>query len=422
MNDDIRNALEQFRKNNRRYALPLRYYNGDHNLAFASEKFQNTFGALFREFAMNLCPAICDALKDRLQVTGFGVSGQGGDRGASAASAAASIWRRCRMPLRSAEVHKEAILSGDAYVVVWPDETGEPAIFPHKAANMCVVYDEERPGRIISAAKYWQTRGSIRLNMFYRDRIERYVSNAASGSGLPEHNEFQPLAEQSIIDNPYDIVPVFHFGNNADLGSLGRSELAAAIPIQDGLNKSVLDMLVAMEFSAYRQRWAAGIEFEVDTDGKPIKPFNSGVEHLWITDNPNAKFGDFDAADLDQFLKVKDGFRMDMASVTGTPLYYLMPQVKGVPSGESIKKAETRFIAKVSDRQRCFGQVWSDVISFALQIAGCGDSLEISTRWEDAIQLSDRERLENILLKRRIGLPARAALQEAGYGMEEVEA
>ena len=41
--------------------------------AFASAKFENTFGWLFREFALNLCPAVCDAVADKLKVEGFSV-------------------------------------------------------------------------------------------------------------------------------------------------------------------------------------------------------------------------------------------------------------------------------------------------------------------------------------------------------------
>ncbi|MBK8303913.1 MAG: hypothetical protein IPK98_11120 [Chloracidobacterium sp.] len=50
------------------------------------------------------------------------------------------------------------------------------------------------------------------------------------------------------------------------------------------------------------------------------------------------KVGDFEAAQLEQFLKVKDGFRVDIASVTGTPLHYLCKMTGGFPSGESLKK------------------------------------------------------------------------------------
>ncbi|MGI8409349.1 MAG: hypothetical protein ACR2M8_05675, partial [Pyrinomonadaceae bacterium] len=128
-----------------------------------------------------------------------------------------------------------------------------------------------------------------------------------------------------------------------------------------------------------------------------------------------------EATNLDQFLNVKDSFRIDMASVTGTPLHYLMPHMKGFPSGESLKKAETRFIAKVRDRQESFGQTWADLMSFALMLDGKGKGIRLLTAWEDPAPMSDREALENIVLKKEIGISVEQALLEAGYGDMDIQ-
>jgi len=441
MSTNIEKAIENLRLNSGRYAKSERYYRGEHDLAFATEKFQNTFGSLFREFAMNLCPAICDAVKDKLRITEFRIEAGNGD----ITSATRTVWQSNRMGTRAGEIHKEALKNGDAYAIVWPNTDGRVTIYPNKAANITAVFDEESPGKILWAAKYWRTPDKrTRLNLFYPDRIERYISLRESEIVLPEAREFMPVGPQAplpashreellagslrsggdaphIIQNPFGIVPVFHFANNSDIGTPGQSELKAAIPVQDGLNKSVLDMLVAMEFSAYRQRWAAGIEIEYDNEGKALAPFTAGIDHLWIAQNPNANFGDFEAANLDQFLKVKDSFRIDMASVTGTPLHYLMPHMKGFPSGESLKKAETRFIAKVRDRQESFGQTWADLMSFALMLDGKGKGIRLLTAWEDPAPMSDREALENIVLKKEIGISVEQALLEAGYGDMDIQ-
>lgn len=458
MNTDIEHAVASLRINASRFAKAERYYNGEHDLAFATEKFENTFGTLFREFALNLCPVICDAVRDKLRVTGFGleaVDTNDADRemadGGALISAARRIWQTNRMGTRAGEIHKEALKCGDAYMIVWPNAHGEIVLYPNRAANVTVVYDEDSPGHIASAAKAWRTAEKyVRLNLFYPDRIERYISKKEVEGSLPDASEFTPFGGEADphakqarvlpignkqaftenaaesrtafqVPNPFGVVPVFHFSNNADLGMTGRSELDAAIPVQDGLNKSVLDMLVAMEFSAFRQRWAAGIEVEYDADGKAMGPFMSGVEHLWVAGNADAKFGDFEAAQLDQFLKVKDSFRIDMASVTGTPLHYFLQTTGGLPSGESLKKAETRFLSKVRDRQESFGQVWADVMGLALRMEGIGSGIRLLTEWEDPAPMSDKEFLENILLKKQIGLPVKQALIEAGYGEADVK-
>ena len=436
MNNDIENAIEMLRAKQPRLAKLERYYAGDHDLAFATAKFQNAFGTMFREFALNLCPAICDAVRDRLRVTGFGVDGADAHDDASEAAVGIGeevrrIWQRNQMDARSGVLHKEVLKTGDSFAIVWPDEAGKALIFPNRSAACTAVYDDEAPGRVKWAAKYWRRAdGRIRLNLFYPDRIEKYISRRKHETLISDAGDFEPFErgfadsfnDQSgpVVRNPFGEVPVFHFANNSGMETDGISEIAAAIPIQDGLNKAVLDMLVAMEFCAYRQRWAAGIEIEYDADGKPKAPFTAGIDHLWISENPNTRFGDFEAANLEQFLKVKDGFRVDMASVTGTPISYLLPPNRGFPSGESLRNAETRFIAKVRDRQATFGQTWASAMAFALRVEGAGSNARLITNWEDAARMSVRERLENVILKKQIGISTERALIEAGYGAAEI--
>jgi len=71
MNKDIEKAIDDLRRSASRYEKPERYYNGDHDLRFATDKFENAFGSLFREFALNLCPVVCDAVRDKLRITSF---------------------------------------------------------------------------------------------------------------------------------------------------------------------------------------------------------------------------------------------------------------------------------------------------------------------------------------------------------------
>lgn len=418
MNEYIEKAVEIFRKNSGRYRRTKLYYAGEHNLSFATNKFSNTFGDLFREFALNMCPAIVESTRDKLKIIGFTVRDAAGEDPAMLGAITERLWHDNRLQQRSGELHKEVLKNGDGYLVVWPTSGGGVQIVPNAAENCVVTYDDETSATVSWAAKYWRTSNKrTRLNLFFPDRIEKYISTNEIEGNLPDAKGFERFGKSDawLVENPYGTVPVFHFANNADIGAFGQSELEHAIPIQDGLNKSVLDMLIAMEACAFRQRWVTGVEVKTDKEGKEVSPFKTGIDTIWQSENPNAKFGDFGASDLEQFLKVKDGFRIDMASVTGTPLYYLMPQMRGFPSGESLRKAETRFLAKVRDRQESFGNVWAAVISFALKTMGHAD-VSLTTKWEDPSPLNEREMLENMKLKKELGLSPDEVIQEIGYG------
>ncbi len=423
---DLGRAIKELKANASKYRKSTEYYAGTHDLSYATDKFKNAFGNLFKTFSLNMCPAIVDAVRDKLQMTGFGVE-VGGDTSTDISKEAWQIWQGNRMPKRAGEIHKEAVKNGDAYALVWIDPLaeGKPVrIWPQKAASCTVFYDEETPGKILWAAKYWMMPDQkARINLFYPDRTEKYVTKKkCEGGVLPEEKKWQEF--EPAVANPYGVVPIFHFANNTDVGSFGTSELHDAMPVQDALNKSVLDMLIAMEFAAFRQRWATGIEVEMETDeaGKEVvkSPFVPGAERLWISESETAKFGDFAAADLKQFLEVKDGFRTDMSCVTGTPLHYFMLTGAAFPqSGISIEKLESRFLSKIQDRMESFGQVWEELMAFALRIESKGKNIRLFAEWQNPAPLSEKEQLDNLVVKSTLGVPDEKLWDEMGYGEED---
>lgn len=417
----ITRALHDLKCRAWRYRKFDEYYRGKHYLSFATDKFRNAFGTLFREFADNLCPAVCDAITDNLQVTEFGV-----EKGsAKIAKLATQLWQSNRMDQRAGEVHLEAVKTGDAYVIVWPDANNAPVIYPQKSCICTVSYDTEQPGLVLWAAKFWiATNKRIRCNLYYPDRIEKYETRTQMPNGLPDKDDafvpFKMKGEAWPLPNEWGKVPVFHFGNNASVGQMGNSELVPAVPLQDGLNKAVLDMMVAMEFAAFKQRWATGIEVTLDNDGKPVAPFIPGVERLWVSESENAQFGQFDTSDLEQFLKVQNDFRLEIARVTATPLHYLNLQSGSIPSGEALKTLEKRHVKKVKDRMISFGNVWEDVVSLALQMGGNGN-VRLSANWADPFGPSESELLGNLLIKQSLGVSEEQLLTEAGYGEADIE-
>jgi hypothetical protein len=57
----------------------------------------------------------------------------------------------------------------------------------------------------------------------------------------------------------------------------------------------------------------------------------------------------------------------------------------------------------VRDRQAAFGQVWPTLWSWRSSIEGVTTDARLITEWEDPAAFSERERLENDLLRKKIG-------------------
>jgi len=417
--EDIKWALSEFAVLANRYKVARDYYNGDHRLAFASEKFRTAFGALFNAFADNLMPTVVETLRDRLKIQSFDVEAGG------ALDAAVEIWRRNRMAKRASEVHLDSLIEGDSYLVVWPDAEGFPVLYPNRASRIVIQYDSEQPGYIIKAAKAWITPDKLgRITLYYRDRIEKYITRNKVQGGLPT-NARQFIEHQDDddpgwpLDNPYDKVPVFHFGNRTSVGELGKTELKEAMPLQDALNKSIADMLVGSEFFALPQRYATGLEDDLTAEeaAKRYKLQSGGV---WGTTSTEAKFGEFSAGDLNQFITVINDFRREIARVSRTPLHYFTLE-GNMPSGESMKTADGPLAAKVEDRQTAWGMVWGDVMRFALEIAGKSD-LSPEVVWADTTPRNETEQIANAVTKvNNLSLPVKIALKEIGYSDKQIE-
>lgn len=347
------------------------------------------------------------------------------------------------MDVRASQLHNEAVRMGDAYIIVWQDADGRPTIYPQSACSCTVVYDDEQPGKIVRAAKVWQqTDGRSRVNLYYPDRVERYESSPTDqnttnvwaewtqaqqyiyGASLI-NTEADAYSLMDEVPNPTGRVPVFHFANNADLGQFGVSEMLAAIPLQDALNKSVCDMLVAMEFCSLPQRYATGLEVEVDEETGAVKqPFTPGVERIWAIAAPDAKLGQFDPADLSKLVDVSEKFRYEIARVTGTPLHYIT-MTGDFPSGEALRVAEERVVSKVRRRQSAFGCVWEEAMRFALQLNGDigtdDDETQLIAQWRDPSPASPQELMNTLISKQQLGVSRQQLLKEAGYGESDIE-
>lgn len=451
---DLQWALHCFGSEQRQtnYKLFYNYYMGNHALAFATEKFRNTFGNVFKEFAENMCATVVDSLSDRLEVVGFTSSeaemkveevpsntptpqpaqsrmpgmpevpkaqprkkvSQEDPIGAQALD----IWERNNMDERAAEVHNESLMMGDSYAIVWPNDDMEAEIWPQYANECAVQYDPNNQKKILRGAKVWwdDLEGHWYLNIYTELGITKYLQKGTSRTFNAREEAWTRI---DFVENPYERVPMFHFPNRGRK-KRGISELVPIIPLQNAQNKSVMDMLIAMEFASFKQRWVVGLEVEYDeATGEPVEQLarNYGVDRLISFGDPETKVGQFDATDLNQFLKVQEKFWASAARVSGTPLHYFYIVEGDFPSGEAMKSAEARFIKKISDRQTSYGNVWQDVMLFCMEIDGPqpGEDVRLEVEWKDASPRSDAEIADTAVKKKAVGVSRSQILKELGY-------
>jgi hypothetical protein len=434
--DDIAWALSTFSDRRSEQRLYRDYMRGIHRPQYMTRQYSLTFQQILQGLRLNICPSVIHAVTDRLNLIGFTGNDQADDQVAQIAS---SIWRDQRLDRHSNQVHNEALVSGDSYLIVWPGEDNRPRFYPQQGMDMVARYgNDEQGGVIVLAARLWQQERRYRLNLYYADRTEKYITTKDIGilkgiskTGLP--TDMNTFEQYDVLDEPWPLpnqwgeVPVFHFAFDAGIGECGISELRDVIPIQDAINKELCDMIVASEFGAFRQRWMTGGfaegEPKYDANGRLIVQADTvlrvGVDRFLNIPNPEAKFGEFSETPLANFINTIDSLMSDVARIKGIPLHEIL--MSGTfPSGESQKTAETRLVAKVKDTQIDFGDVWEDALGFALKIQGVENAM-IASQWENPESRSELAHLQGQAIKAmQLGVPETQIWREEGYTEEDI--
>lgn len=418
---DLMYLADDINKRRKRIDTFNDYYAGKQRNEFVGDKLQDEFGDRLQSLSCNRCAPVVDTISDKLQVEAFQDRSQFdlGDE-------ATAFWTENDMELIAGEVHTEALVTGDAFVIVWPDANGVPVVYRQKTEEMAVLFDYETR-TIVVAAKAWRFRGGYwRVNLYYKDRLEKYISirpDAVLPTSDSAWKQYEDDGDgQWPIYHDFGRVPVFHFATNARTGEYGKSELQDIIPLQDRLNQTIANLAIAEEYQSYPQRYATGLQVDIDKEtGLPIDPFKggSGANRMYVTPSGDVKFGQFAAADLSQFETVLEGHEKRIARTARVPMHYLI-QTGTPPSGEALKTAEAPFVAKVVDRQRAFGSTWAEMMDFImLQLTNKPSRLK--TLWKSPESRSDSDFWKSAVVKREIGVSPVQILKEAGYSDEEIQ-
>ncbi len=363
-----------------KYAMFRDYYDGDHatQLTARMRKFLELSST--QEFNLNMCPIVVDALAERLKVTGFDCE---------AADLLREWWQANRMDAVQAVVHTAAVRDGDAYVLTeWDNERAMPRFTQENAYDgsegLHVIYSDERRNEPVVAVKRWlvtsgQNVRTRRVNLYYPDRIEKYSDGGSGGNWQPYEEDGQPWPIPWTAGGAPIGIPVAHFRNKDQGYSFGESELEDVLPLQNGLNKSFIDLLAAADTTGFRVYTASAY----DGSNVSVAP----GQFLWST-SPDARISAIEPSDLGGLINLKDSIAADIAKITRTPLSYF--QLTGqVAAAGTLKEQRSGLISKTLDRQVVFGNGWEDAMHMAARLAvafgsgGIDPEAEISTLWAD---------------------------------------
>lgn len=353
------------------------YYRGEHPLPEAPVRQQREYLKALQRSRSNFMRLVIDATAQRLHVQGVRL----GDDELGDRDTWSRLWQPNNLDADSRQVHIVAFYAGISYVSVWnnPDDAQSPLITPeHPSQVITECVPGSRRKRAAGLKCYiddWT--GDEFATLSLPDRLWKFKKvSAQQQTGLGYVNlSRQPFTQWVLRDvkdaeqnNPLGIVPIVPFRNNPGMLDDGVSELMDLTPIQDRINTTVFRRSMAEWLSAYRQKWITGFQVEKDANGQPIRPFDPGLDTIWVAEKPDAKFGDFSEHNLDNYTNSMTSDIHAMSAISQVPSHYLINTTGQPASGDSLKAAEAGLVAKSRDRMEPFSDAWEEVLRLGWQV------------------------------------------------------
>lgn len=376
------------------------YVEGDFDLPRGDRRYMAALGHLRDLAGTNYVGLATQSAVQRMEVRGFIFDG-GGDYDADATA----IWAANDMKLQANIIHQRAAKYGVAYALVSPPDVGEqwPCITAEDPRCAIVYKDPTRPTQALAGLRMWadDVTGYILAVVYLPEGAYAYVGPASATLVNLNIREIQERLFQGtsgiagfkpagFVANPPDCqkVALVEYVWKPETGLVPEGECGeSAFRVQNRINQTVFDRMCITHYQAYKQRWASGLKLPKNkaAKGQRTAPFDPGLDMLWVTETTDAKFGEFEAADISQILEAVRDDIGTFAAITQTPAHYLMGSIANI-SGDTLTQVESGLVSKTE--QRISSMSWSHEQVLKLCFAFLGDTekatdVSMSSQWKD---------------------------------------
>jgi hypothetical protein len=415
------------------------YYRGEHPLPEAPIRQQREYLKALQRSRTNFMRLVIDATAQRLHVQGVRL----GDNELGDRDSWTRIWQPNCLDADSRQVHVVALYAATSYVSVWnnPDDDTSPLISPEHPAEVIVECTPGLRRRRAAALKVWQDdwTGDEFATLFLPDQVYKFKRVGTQVTAFGQITSPMPIQlttswvlrdisetgdDSNPMPNPLGVVPIVPFRNNPSMCDDGVSELADLTSIQDRINTTVFRRSMAEWLSAYRQKWVTGFKVEEDANGQPIRPFDPGLDTLWVAEDPTAKFGDFAEHNLDNYTGAMTADVHAMSAISQVPSHYLINTTGQPASGDSLKAAEAGLVAKVQDRMEPFSDAWEEVIRLGWQVLDDprGKVTDSEILWRSPEFRTEGELTDAVIKRVSSGLiTVRQGREDMGYTPQQIQ-
>ena len=368
-----------------------RYLRGHHDDPYMPSTATAEYRRLARRAVTNFLPLIVSTPAQAMAVSGYRHAGASSD----AVAPEWRVWQRNRMDSRQHPIHRAALQYGAAYVVVLPGEDGQPEIRGASPRQMYAEYDDPANDAMplwalqVERLPHPGAQETTRAWLYTATHIYEYSVTLGAEDSITE----TARVEHGVTLDGTPVCPVVRFAQDIDLEGRVTGVVWPLIPVQDRVNQTVFDLLVAQTFGSFKVRTITGMapEIETDADGNPIydengrpkvRPIRADASRFMVAPDPDTRFGTLDETPLEGFLSAIEAGVRQMSVISQTPPHYLLGSIVNL-SAEALAAAESALTRAVHEYQNSYGESWELVLALAGALLGQPYDREAQVTWMD---------------------------------------
>lgn len=351
-------------------------------------------------------------------------------------------WQRNRMGAVQTGIHRSALQYGASYATVLPslrptdDRTeGETPVYIRGASprQMTAVYGEPlewdpRHGGPVDDA--WpimalEMKGAM-IRLYDEQAVHfigvKNVPASALGWRDPAYingNNFEWIEARR---HDVGVCPVVRYRDRILLdGEELFGIIEPLLSIQKRLDETTYQMLVAQYYSAFKQRYIMGWLPKSESEALRV-----AVSDTQFFKDPNTKAGQFDATDLENYIKSKESALRDLAAIGQMPAQQLGLSGISNISEASLAALEAGKDRKASEIQTSLGESHEQLLRTAAHIAGdeaAAADFDSEVIWRDATARSLAQTVDALgKLATMLNVPDEVLWEDIpGWGKEKVK-
>lgn len=298
---------------------------------------------------------VVDTLTSRQQVRALLLPGED-----SADEDLQAVWDANNMQARMKMQRQDRYTFGRSYISVGTNPKGGLPLIRVESPREIEVEIDARAEAMTAAVRFYGYNDLGQGPLYATYYAPDYTKWLAMESGR--------WVEKAVDHHRLDAVPLVLDLNRQWSGSFeGMSELTEILPLTDGSIRSLTNMQFAQEAHGVPGIWATGVsqgDF-VGADGQPLSQFEAYYDVVKMLTDPNAKWGQFSAADLKNFETAMAVYGKQASIVTGFPARYFGLTTANPATEGAIIADEVQLVRKVEDKNESEGTTLGWVMGLA---------------------------------------------------------